>query len=949
MRSLRKPKHPSSKSCHTLRLLPMAVMATLALTSIQAALAVPLLINGGFETGDLTGWTATSLGDGDHSLSVESGNKTPISSHPTVGPASGVYYAVSDQSGPSVNTLTQSFLVPAGATSVHLSYRMFANNYGGGVIVNPGGLNYTLFPNQHARVDLLTASASTFNTTTGVIKNLYLGADSAVNPNPYTSYFFDLTGLVTPGNSYQLRFAEVDNQGYLNLGVDDVNIDVNINANACGNLNSSTSVNGGCIDAYTLSFDIPNTVTGNVDVGRAGGAVDTLGNNGTISGVIGGAGSLTKVGAGVLTLTGANTYAGGTYFNGGTISVSSDANLGALVGALSFNGGVLQVTGTAFTGTNRTLNWGASGGGFDIADPANSFTVSQSLGGVGGLSKLGGGSLILTGANTYTGGTTVDGGILSVNGSLASGVTINPAGTLRGTGQINGPVNVSGKLAPGNSPGTLTANGPVTLYAGSTLQVDIDGKGTGNGAGNYSRLLVNSGSFTANGTLTPILRGITGSANNNFTPTIGDQFRIVTAQGGIQGRFAAVNQPSSGLAGGTRLDVFYNGSGSNSIDLFATPSSYANSITQWGGNNNARSVGLALDFMRGLDNASLATARQNELRYQLAGLRSAQITSFATALSGEVHGAMAAVAPETGRWLQGAVVRQLSGSPGSLEQAGLKSGNNVWLDFNASQGRTDSGSAANGYTASRYQFAIGVDILHSQTNRLGLGVTYASTSVGPANGHGTIEETAPFLYGQYGFGKSQKIILDGLFGYGFSTWQTDRADPLRRFGALKTNASGHGSVFSVGVRSPFAVGYGLSIEPFTRVLWQGSSRNAVSEGLASPSALSLASYGLNGTRLLVGAAVGSDNSDPLATPFTYRASVAFGEDFGDLVYPTVQASLAGAGFQINAPKAGREFGQLNLSATYQVIDSAYLYVGLNGEAREHRLDGGVNAGFNFKF
>jgi fibronectin-binding autotransporter adhesin len=43
---------------------------------------------------------------------------------------------------------------------------------------------------------------------------------------------------------------------------------------------------------------------------------------------------------GTLTLTGANTYAGGTNLNGGVLAVASDDNLG--VGPLSFNGGTLE-------------------------------------------------------------------------------------------------------------------------------------------------------------------------------------------------------------------------------------------------------------------------------------------------------------------------------------------------------------------------------------------------------------------------------------------------------------------------------------------------------------------------------------------------------------------------------------------------------------------------------
>ena len=61
------------------------------------------------------------------------------------------------------------------------------------------------------------------------------------------------------------------------------------------------------------------------------------GTGSTLSGVISGSGSVTKAGPGSLTLTGANSYSGGTSLNGGILAVDSDGNLGT--GALSFNGG----------------------------------------------------------------------------------------------------------------------------------------------------------------------------------------------------------------------------------------------------------------------------------------------------------------------------------------------------------------------------------------------------------------------------------------------------------------------------------------------------------------------------------------------------------------------------------------------------------------------------------
>ncbi|NKC22631.1 hypothetical protein HED50_12665 [Ochrobactrum oryzae] len=55
--------------------------------------------------------------------------------------------------------------------------------------------------------------------------------------------------------------------------------------------------------------------------------MDTNNFDATASGVLSGGGKLTKTGAGVLTLTGTNTYSGGTAITAGTLSVGADNNL----------------------------------------------------------------------------------------------------------------------------------------------------------------------------------------------------------------------------------------------------------------------------------------------------------------------------------------------------------------------------------------------------------------------------------------------------------------------------------------------------------------------------------------------------------------------------------------------------------------------------------------------
>jgi hypothetical protein len=188
------------------------------------AAPIELITNGNFETGTFAGWTANVLGGSNGSLFIDTPGTTPPLGfgQPTIGTAAnGSWYAVSSQSGPGTYSLIQSFTVAAGSTVV-LSFDMFANNYGAGVFT--GTLDHTILPRQYTRVDILSAAAAPFDTGAGVLATFYSGADAGGNPNPFTSYLFDISALVAGGGTFQLRFAEVDNQGFFNMGVDNVSI-----------------------------------------------------------------------------------------------------------------------------------------------------------------------------------------------------------------------------------------------------------------------------------------------------------------------------------------------------------------------------------------------------------------------------------------------------------------------------------------------------------------------------------------------------------------------------------------------------------------------------------------------------------------------------------------------------------------------------------------------------
>ena len=167
--------------------------------------------------------------------------------------------------------------------------------------------------------------------------------------------------------------------------------------------------------------------------------------SGTINdgGRFGGTGaSLVKVGTGTLTLSGANTYTGGTTINGGTLSISADNNLGDAAGPLALNGGTLQITAAGVTlSPTRAVSLGAGGGTFDVTQSAN---ISSGVSGAGGLTKTGAGTLALGGANTYSGGTTVNAGTLQLlpGASLGAGGALTVNGGTFNTGGNNLSVGV---------------------------------------------------------------------------------------------------------------------------------------------------------------------------------------------------------------------------------------------------------------------------------------------------------------------------------------------------------------------------------------------------------------------------------------------------------------------------------------------------------------------------
>ena len=252
--------------------------------------------------------------------------------------------------------------------------------------------------------------------------------------------------------------------------------------------------NGGTLQATAASGDFLQSIGGgtlHAYVQARGGVIDSNGNSITINQVLAhdpsdptADGGLTKAGAGTLTLTGANTYSGGTTIGGGvlqfanttampasgTVTVESGAALavnaggtneftagtsgpgtiGGLLAGVGSRGAPVSWTSGAILGIDTTN----AGGGIltyagDIVNPAGNTL---------GLTKLGSNTLVLSGTNTYAGGTTVLSGtlVLMNNEALADGTSLTVGDAAAAFGAVAVPAAASpGAPAAVPEPGTL--------------------------------------------------------------------------------------------------------------------------------------------------------------------------------------------------------------------------------------------------------------------------------------------------------------------------------------------------------------------------------------------------------------------------------------------------------------------------------------------------------------
>ncbi len=425
------------------------------------------------------------------------------------------------------------------------------------------------------RDDAVTDAHGTFNLTNAdgsfAVNTVLENVDATLDPDSATGW--DGTSLIKQGAGTLILNAEntytvgtTISGGTLvatnvdALGSGDVTDDATLELNTGGTFDNAISGSGQVVKSGDKMLTLSGTnsysggtlisggtlVATNVDALGSGDVTDDatleLNTGGTFDNAISGSGQVVKSGDDTLTLSGSNTYTGGTIISGGTLVASNVEALGSgdvtdnavlelntggdFDNAISGSGQVVKSGDETLTlsGTNSYTGGTLISGGTLVAtnlealgtgDVTNNATLELNTGGTfdnaisgsGQVVKSGDDALTLSGSNTYTGGTTISGGTLiatSVDALGSGDVTDNAVLELNTGGTFDNAISGSGQVVKSGDKtltlsGSNTYTGGTTISGGTLIASNVEALGSGN-IDNYASLQLNaSGQFvTAN-------------------------------------------------------------------------------------------------------------------------------------------------------------------------------------------------------------------------------------------------------------------------------------------------------------------------------------------------------------------------------------------------------------------------------------------------------------------
>ena len=422
------------------------------------------------------------------------------------------------------------------------------NNYAGATTINSGTLTVSGTLSDSTAVTVASGAvydvdASDTIASVGGAGNIEIASSQTLTAGDSNNK--TLSGVISGSGG----FTKAGSSVYTLSGTNTYTGITTINAGTLtvsGTLSDSTAVT--VASGATYDVDASDTITsldgaGTIEIASSVTLTTGDTNDQELSGTISGSGSLTKAGSGILTLSGTNSYSGNTTISAGTLLVRSQLGEGTYAGNIS------------------------NSGDFGINSSSDQ-TLSGVISGSGTINKSGTGELTLTGANTFNGTINVAGGTLFAGTSsdssnnITQGNIVVKGGTLGGGGVIGGDISFTttgGTLAPGNSIGTLTVSGDLTLSADDTTEIEFN-------ATSADKIIVN-GNTTLAGTISLFPENTTYS---DTSLTIVD----ASAGGTFTGTFATETMNNQSNLNGATWDIVYDTVGKTvKLDLTEATSS----------------------------------------------------------------------------------------------------------------------------------------------------------------------------------------------------------------------------------------------------------------------------------------------------------------------------------------------------------------------------------------
>jgi autotransporter-associated beta strand protein/parallel beta-helix repeat protein len=245
------------------------------------------------------------------------------------------------------------------------------------------------------------------------------------------------------------------------------------------NINLATAGGGayaqislGSVGANTYSGTL--TPAGNTYYLGGGGGTLLMANSGAVVNSTSARGLVVN---GNVTLSGSNSYGGGTTLNAGTLNIAGDTSLGTAPASpatnLTFAGNATLQAGapniTLAATRNMVINSGVTA---TLGTNGGSMTIAGAVGGSGGLAIVGGGVLTLSNSSTFSGGAQINAGTLNLAHPLAvenSTVNLSSSGALSFAAGNTSPT-LGGLAGAGNVVLATAASQAVTLNVGNNGQ-----------------------------------------------------------------------------------------------------------------------------------------------------------------------------------------------------------------------------------------------------------------------------------------------------------------------------------------------------------------------------------------------------------------------------------------------------------------------------------------------